>query len=85
MEEMTMKTGDQKHLLHLAGFATATLQILQDDANWSADTLDEIALAARNWKLAGDDSDGNFEISTHNINNHGESIDGEYFEIITHS
>ena len=60
-----MKTGSQTHLLHLAGFATATLQIMQDDPSWSADTLDEIALAAKNWKLAGDDNDGNFKISTH--------------------
>jgi hypothetical protein len=60
-----MKTGSQKHLLHLAGFAGATLQILQDDANWSADTLDQIALAATVWKLADTDDDGEFEIINH--------------------
>ena len=58
-----MKTGSQKHLLHLAGFAGATLQILQvdaengDDPEWSrelraADTLEKIASAAKDWQLA---------------------------------
>lgn len=59
-----MKTGEHKILYHLAGFAAATLQILQDDPSWSADTLDEIARAAKNWKLAHDNNDGEFEIST---------------------
>jgi len=76
-----MKTGSQKHLLHLAGFAGATLQILKDDSKlrWSmehltfseanakirglnADTLEKIELAARDWKLAGTDDHGEFEI-----------------------
>jgi hypothetical protein len=58
----SMKTGSQKHLLHLAGFAGATLQILQDDPDWSADTLEQIELAARDWQLAGTDDHGKFEI-----------------------
>ena len=50
------------HIRNLAGFATVTLRILANDANWSADTLDEIARAAQGWTLADTNDDGEFEI-----------------------
>jgi len=69
-----MKTGSKKHIMCLAGFAGATLQILQsrgmgDDKSWpevwDRDTLEKIASAARDWKLADTGADGAFEIINH--------------------
>jgi len=55
-------SGSKGHIRNLAGFATVTLRILANDANWSADTLDEIARAAQGWTLADTNDDGEFEI-----------------------
>ena len=69
-----MKTGSKKHIMCLAGFAGATLQILQsrgmgDDKSWpevwDRDTLDKIASAAKDWQLAGTTPDDEFQIINH--------------------
>lgn len=46
----------------LATFARRALNLMEEDKEWSADTLDAIAQAAQNFGVAKDDAEGCFEV-----------------------